>query len=77
MRSGGEQRLRQALDACLLNDEEFRLWEEAMDSGNAVIAKLEDLFEDGFEDWLDDHQDHDHEDGHGHPHPHVPIINDS
>jgi len=67
MRSGGEQRLRKALDACLLDDEEFRLWEEAMGSEN-TLEKLDDLFEDGFEDWLDDSQDHDHENGHEH-HP--------
>jgi hypothetical protein len=69
MRQGGEQRLRKALDACLLDDEEFRLWEEAMGS-ESVVERLEELFEDGFEDWLDDHHGQDQEAGHNHPHPH-------
>ncbi|KAI1800122.1 putative cobalamin synthesis protein [Daldinia bambusicola] len=65
MRKGGEERLRKALDACLLNDEEFRSWEEAMESDNAQ-ERLDELFEDGFEDWLETiHQGHDHG-GHSH-----------
>ena len=60
MRSGGESRIRKALDACLLNDEEFKIWEDTMAFENAE-DKLADLFEDGFEDWLDiSHDDHDH-----------------
>lgn len=72
MRSGGEQRLRRALDACLLDDEEFRQWEEIMRSENA-LEKLDDLFEDGFEDWLDEqghHHDHDHVNDQTHQHSH-------
>ncbi|KAI1475526.1 putative cobalamin synthesis protein [Daldinia eschscholtzii] len=66
MRKGGEERLRRALDACLLNDEEFRSWEEAMESDN-VQERLDELFEDGFEDWLEtSHEGHDHSDGHKH-----------
>ncbi|OTB14937.1 hypothetical protein K445DRAFT_318311 [Daldinia sp. EC12] len=66
MRKGGEERLRRALDACLLNDEEFRSWEEAMESNN-VQERLDELFEDGFEDWLEtSHEGHDHSDGHKH-----------
>ncbi|RKU39852.1 hypothetical protein DL546_001066 [Coniochaeta pulveracea] len=66
MRSGGEQRLRNKFDACLLNDEEFHLWEEAMESEDPE-EKLQDLFEDGFEDWLDESEAHNH-DGHDHSH---------
>ncbi|KAL1857640.1 hypothetical protein VTK73DRAFT_8022 [Phialemonium thermophilum] len=67
MRNGGESRLRAALDACLLNDEEFAQWEEAMESDDCQ-ERLDDLFEDGFEDWLImDHGDDEHgDDGHNH-----------
>ncbi|KAI6086868.1 cobalamin synthesis protein cobW C-terminal domain-containing protein [Hypoxylon rubiginosum] len=66
MRKGGEERLRKALDACLLNDDEFREWEAAMES-NDVQERLDDLFEDGFEDWVEtSHEGHDHGDGHAH-----------
>lgn len=58
MRSGGEQRLRKRLDACLVNDEELRFWEEAMAS-NDPEERLHDLFEDGFEDWLEEGHNHD------------------
>ncbi|KAI1467751.1 putative cobalamin synthesis protein [Daldinia caldariorum] len=65
MRKGGEERLRKALDACLLNDNEFYSWEEAMESDNAQ-ERLDELFEDGFEDWIESsHEGHDHS-GHGH-----------
>ncbi|KAI1372632.1 putative cobalamin synthesis protein [Hypoxylon crocopeplum] len=66
MRNGGEKRLRKALDACLLGDEEFRDWEETMESDN-VLEKLDELFEDGFEDWIEtSHDGHDHTNGHDH-----------
>ncbi|XDG04675.1 hypothetical protein ABKA04_004290 [Annulohypoxylon sp. FPYF3050] len=66
MRNGGEERLRKALDACLLDDKEFYDWEAAMESDD-VQEKLDKLFEDGFEDWLEtSHEDHDHANGHGH-----------
>ncbi|KAI0880650.1 putative cobalamin synthesis protein [Annulohypoxylon maeteangense] len=66
MRNGGEERLRKALDVCLLNDEEFHNWEVAMESFD-VQEKLDELFEDGFEDWVEiDHEGHDHTNGHSH-----------
>ncbi|KAK6204183.1 hypothetical protein LQW54_008417 [Pestalotiopsis sp. IQ-011] len=66
MRSGGEGRLRAALDACLLDDAEFRAWSKAMRSGERAQQKLDDLFEDGFEEWPEEvhaGHDHDHADG--------------
>jgi len=79
MRDGGEARIRKALDKCLLKDGEFRKWEKAMRIKNEEKreAKLVELFEDGFEDWLDpremqgDHAGHDYGhggNGHGHKH---------
>ncbi|KAI0411819.1 P-loop containing nucleoside triphosphate hydrolase protein [Xylaria grammica] len=65
MRDGGEARLREALDSCLLDDAEFRDWERAMASKNPQKV-LDRLFDDGFEDWVV--EVHDHEDGHGHGH---------
>ncbi|KXJ88514.1 P-loop containing nucleoside triphosphate hydrolase protein [Microdochium bolleyi] len=69
MREGGEQRIRKALDACLLRDGEFRKWEKAMRIRNEEKRdeKLVELFEDGFEDWIavGDQQQHGHE-GHDH-----------
>ncbi|GAP82827.1 putative cobalamin synthesis protein [Rosellinia necatrix] len=65
MRDGGEERLRKALDACLLNDREFKDWERAMTAKNPQKV-LDRLFDDGFEDWLLQVPDHDHDDGHGH-----------
>ncbi|KAI0846948.1 putative cobalamin synthesis protein [Daldinia vernicosa] len=66
MKNGGEKRLRKALDACLLDDEEFRNWEAAMESDD-IQERLDELFEDGFEDWLEiGHEGHDHSNGHGH-----------
>ncbi|KAH9459671.1 hypothetical protein MJO28_004676 [Puccinia striiformis f. sp. tritici] len=70
MRKGGEQRLQEALDGCLLNDKEWAQWKKIMNSvkkGMRTIEQkteaLEELFEDGFEDWQDpeDHEGHDHE----------------
>ncbi|KAL7623590.1 hypothetical protein AAE478_007273, partial [Parahypoxylon ruwenzoriense] len=53
MREGVEERLRNALDACLLNDDKFQ--------------KLAELFEDGFENWIEmSHEGHDHINGYGH-----------
>ncbi|KAI0130445.1 P-loop containing nucleoside triphosphate hydrolase protein [Xylariales sp. AK1849] len=67
MRMGGEQRLRDALDACLLDDEEFHAWEHAMAS-KSPQDMLDALFDDGFEEWLEeDHSGHDHN-HHGHAH---------
>ncbi|KAI1765189.1 putative cobalamin synthesis protein [Hypoxylon sp. FL1150] len=66
MRKGGEERLRKALDACLLNDDEFRQWEDAMESDD-FRERLDDLFEDGFEDWIEtSHEGHDHANDHTH-----------
>ena len=71
---GGRQKIQEAMDACLLNDAEFRAWEEVMEEGGGdVEGKLADLFEDGFEDWVEvdahahahAHAGHDH---HGHTH---------
>lgn len=60
MKAGGETRLRKAFDACLLDDQEFRDWETAMESDD-VQESLEELFEDGFEDWIEtSHEGHDH-----------------
>ncbi|KAI5860795.1 putative cobalamin synthesis protein [Durotheca rogersii] len=66
MRDGGEERLRKAFDACLLNDKEFSDWEAAMESKDA-LEKLDELFEDGFEDWLEmSHEGHGHTDSQAH-----------
>ncbi|KAF3021398.1 hypothetical protein E8E14_001923 [Neopestalotiopsis sp. 37M] len=60
MRAGGERRLRAALDACLLDDAEFRAWEMAMRSRRPQ-ERLDELFEDGFEEWPEEiHGGHDH-----------------
>ncbi len=78
MRKGGEARLRAALEACLLDDEEWAAWERIMDGGGSKgkgkgkklktmeqkQKALEEMFEDGFEDWLDEEDmehDHDHD----------------
>ncbi|KAI2634425.1 P-loop containing nucleoside triphosphate hydrolase protein [Xylaria nigripes] len=61
MRDGGEERLRKALDSCLLDDKEFKDWELAMTSKNPQRV-LDRLFDDGFEDWLAEVHDHAHED---------------
>lgn len=79
MREGGRQRIQAVMDACLLNDEEFRDWERVMTDGgddDEVEEKLTQLFEDGFEDWVpvDAHHGHDHDHAgggggdHGHHH---------
>ncbi|KAF2208679.1 hypothetical protein CERZMDRAFT_48751 [Cercospora zeae-maydis SCOH1-5] len=70
-------------DKCLLSEEEWKVWEDVM-MGNGVAGEdpnerasmkekerlLQDVFDDGFPDWVDGeegygHMDHDHE-GHGH-----------
>ncbi|KAI0597586.1 putative cobalamin synthesis protein [Biscogniauxia sp. FL1348] len=62
MRAGGEARLRRALDACLLDDGEFAAWEDAMRVPETAQERLDELFEDGFEDWLlETHEGHDHD----------------
>ncbi|CAK3841198.1 Hypothetical predicted protein, partial [Lecanosticta acicola] len=64
------------LDACLLDDPEFKKWEQVMmrggegpNGGNAHVNEakaqaLADLFDDGFPDWDDpDHNSHEHSGG--------------
>ncbi|PWN53092.1 cobW-domain-containing protein [Violaceomyces palustris] len=72
MKEGGEERLRKALDHCLLNDQEWDSWCRVMRSKSrrlksweAKIEKLEELFEDGFEDWADEEDPEAHK-GHNH-----------
>jgi len=59
--------LEAVLDGCLLNDEEWKHWQAAMrgDAKGKVDgeALLNDLFDDGFPDWLDDEEE---ADGHEH-----------
>lgn len=40
MRSGGEDRLRKALDECLLNDTEWRAWEKVMKSNKKGLRTM-------------------------------------
>lgn len=66
------------LDDCLLNDEEWDAWVQAMrnsadDDDEIRMHKLVGLFEDGFPDWPEasgheghDHHGHDHKEGHTH-----------
>ncbi|GAA5921446.1 hypothetical protein JCM3775_003051 [Rhodotorula graminis] len=58
------------LDACLLDDDEWSQWRRVMKSKKSMrrkIEKLEELFEDGFEDWLDPEEaDALEHAGHGH-----------
>ncbi|GAA5862582.1 hypothetical protein JCM3774_001069 [Rhodotorula dairenensis] len=65
-------RLTAELDACLLDDTEWSQWQKVMKSKRSLarkVEKLESLFEDGWEDWLDEedpavqammHVDHSH-----------------
>ncbi|GAA5946775.1 hypothetical protein JCM3765_002012 [Sporobolomyces pararoseus] len=50
------------LDAALLDDTEWAAWEKIMKSRKTSmkkkVQKLEALFDDGFEDWLDEEVDH-------------------
>jgi len=64
MRAGGEARIRAALDTCLLSDDEFAAWEAVMETvGDDCHKKLLELFDDDFEEWLDDsHIGHEHAD---------------
>ncbi|GAA5879528.1 hypothetical protein JCM16303_003236 [Sporobolomyces ruberrimus] len=61
-----EPLLTAALDRALLNDSEWEVWQKIMRSKKTSLAKktekLERLFDDGFEDWVDeeDHTGHDH-----------------
>jgi len=57
--------LEKALDECLLTDEEFARWENAMryddNSLSDKLDRLADLFDDGFPDWPDEaEEEHDH-----------------
>lgn len=70
MRDGGEERLRAALDSCLLTDEEMKQWEGIMTDPKLKSLKkkeqaLQEIFEDGFEDWPD-HEDPEAHAGHSH-----------
>ncbi|SNX81827.1 related to Cobalamin synthesis protein [Melanopsichium pennsylvanicum] len=69
MRDGGEERLRAALNDCLLTDEEMKQWEKVMNDKKLDIhgkqQRLQEIYEDGFEDWPD-HEDPDAHDGHAH-----------
>ncbi|KAF2094756.1 cobW domain-containing protein [Rhizodiscina lignyota] len=62
------------LDKCLLNDEEWRIWQGIMMDGErpdggdqsekeVKFERLAEAFEDVFPDWIDDRHDHDHTDG--------------
>lgn len=75
MRAGGEQRLKDAFDACLLNDKEWAQWQKIMKSNKKGLRTmeqkmdaLEEYFEDGFEDWQDP-DDHEGHEGHDHDPP--------
>ncbi|KAK0534679.1 hypothetical protein OC834_001803 [Tilletia horrida] len=70
---GAEKRIRRALDACLLNDEEWARWQRIMQSKAKGLRTpkqkqraLDELFNDGFEDWDEvdelnqDHTGHNH-----------------
>ncbi|EST06434.1 Histidine triad (HIT) protein [Kalmanozyma brasiliensis GHG001] len=70
MRDGGEERLQAALDQCLLTDEEMQQWEAIMKDDNLGSIgekqqRLQEIFEDGFEDWPD-HEDPEGHEGHTH-----------
>lgn len=72
-------KLEALLDACLLDDDEFDKWQHVMRDEKLEHEErrdaLEDLFDDGFPDWLGDdgmNDDHDHDHGHaGHDHTHA------
>lgn len=70
MREGGEDRLRAAFDRCLLTDEEMKEWEKVMNDSSLQDIKakqqaLQEIYEDGFEDWPD-HEDPEAHQGHHH-----------
>ncbi|KAH9817707.1 CobW/HypB/UreG, nucleotide-binding domain-containing protein [Melampsora americana] len=58
--------IRIAFDDCLLNDIEFANWERVMNSKKKTnlekIKLLENMWDDGFEDWADEHSnEHNHQ----------------
>lgn len=67
---GNKERLIEAMDACLLTNSEMLRFDEVMNSREEPLQTLEEkmqrlqeIFEDGFEDWNDPeagHQGHDH-----------------
>ena len=58
-------KIRATLDECLLTDDEWRQWEEIMNRDAPMEEKQDmlcDIFNDGFEDWIDgEAQEHDHD----------------
>ncbi|GAA5855837.1 hypothetical protein JCM8547_000379 [Rhodosporidiobolus lusitaniae] len=62
------------LDSCLLDDTEWKQWEKIMKSTKRSmkqkIAKLEKIYDDGFEDWIDEMDEEVMEQLHGHSHAH-------
>lgn len=59
-----ESKIREALDACLLDDEEWALWQKVMMRDMPLEDKEDELvklFDDGFEDWRDPEMDDDDE----------------
>ncbi|QUC22832.1 uncharacterized protein UV8b_07073 [Ustilaginoidea virens] len=73
--------LEKLLDECLLTDGELAKWEEVMRDGTldeaGRVDALQDVFDDGFPDWIEDDEDDEDEDdemedgghgGHGHAH---------
>ncbi|KAK3297923.1 P-loop containing nucleoside triphosphate hydrolase protein [Chaetomium fimeti] len=64
--------LEAVLDGCLLTDEEFGAWEGVMRDGGLDdgkrVEKMQELFDDGFPDWVEDGEleDGDGHDGHDH-----------
>jgi len=74
--------IEKTFDDCLLNDEEWTIWQEIMMDGEgpnegdesesaAKYERLADVFEDGFPDWITDKHEHDHEHAHGDQAGHV------
>ncbi|PWN97122.1 cobW-domain-containing protein [Tilletiopsis washingtonensis] len=68
MGGGYEKAIRKALDECLLTDAEWAQWEKVMNSKKLKTMEkkqkaLEALFDDGFEEWVDDndHEGHNHD----------------
>ena len=57
------------MDKCLLNDDEWAQWVDVMSRKDVSIEDkqnmLVDIFDDGFEDWVDGEAvDHDHDHDH-------------
>lgn len=66
MRAGGQEAITEKMNDCLLNNDEWAQWQTIM--RNKKLADedkkvaLEQIFEDGFEDWmLENHEGHDHD----------------